>query len=309
MRFSTSVLTALALAITKSNAEASLGFNLGVEATDGSCKTASDYESDLDTLSSYSSTVKTYAVSTCNTLEILGPVCEDKGFTITLGIWPTDETKYAAEKAALTSYLPSISKSTIKAFTVGSESLYRADLTADELASYISEIKDLLSDIKDKNGDSYSDVPVGTVDSWNILVDGANSAVVEAADVLYANAFSYWQGQTMANSSYSFFDDIMQALQTIQTTKGATDIEFWVGETGWPTEGSNYESSEPSVSNAKSFWKNAVCAMRGWGVNTYVFEAFDESWKPDTSGSSVERYWGVWDDTRSLKYDLSCDFN
>ncbi|KAH3681833.1 hypothetical protein WICPIJ_007202, partial [Wickerhamomyces pijperi] len=69
------------------------------------------------------------------------------------------------------------------------------------------------------------------------------------------------------------------------------------------------ESAQPSVDNAEQFWKQAVCAMRGWGVNTYVFEAFDESWKPDTSDSSAERYWGVWTDQRSQKYDLDCDFS
>ncbi|KAG7724893.1 hypothetical protein KL933_003309 [Ogataea haglerorum] len=309
MKFTTAVLTSLAFLIANSNAEASLGFDLGVKATDGSCKTAEDYESDLDTISSQASTVKVYSVSSCNTLQILGPVAEDKGFTIALGIWPTPDSTFSAEKEALSSYLPNISKKTIQAFLVGSEALYRNDMSASQLASDISEIKELLSGIKDKNGDSYGDVPVGTVDSWNVLVDGANADVIKTADVVYANAFSYWQGQTMNNASFSFFDDIMQALQTIQTAKDSSDIDFWIGETGWPTEGDNYGSATPSTSNAEQFWKEAICAMRGWGVNTYVFEAFDESWKPDSSGSSSERHWGVWNADRSQKYDLTCDFS
>ena len=48
---------------------------------------------------------------------------------------------------------------------------------------------------------------------------------------------------SQANASYSLFDDVMQALQTLQTAKGSTDIEFWVGETGWPTDGSSYGDS------------------------------------------------------------------
>lgn len=225
------------------------------------------------------------------------------------GIWPNDDSHFADEKQALQDYLPKISKDTIKVFTVGSEALYREDLTAQELASKISEIKDLLQDIKDKNGESYGDHQVGTVDSWNIIVDGAAQPAIKAADFVYANAFSYWQGQTNQNASYSFFDDIMQALQVIQTTKGSTDIDFYVGETGWPTQGTAFENSEPSVDNAKNFFQDAVCAMRAWGVNVCVFEAFDESWKPDTSGTSdVEKYWGVYDENRSLKYSLDCKF-
>lgn len=248
-------------------------------------------------------------MSDCNTLEILGPAAESAGFQVIFGIWPTDSDHFAAEKSALQSYLPSISKDTVKVFTVGSEALYRDDMTASELADAINSIKELVADIKDKNGDSYSSVPVGTVDSWNVLVDGGSLPAIQASDFVFANAFSYWQGQTTENASYSFFDDIMQALQTIQTAKGSTDLTFWVGETGWPSDGTNYESAYPGVSNAKKYWQEAICAMRAWGVNVCVFEAADEAWKPDTSGTSdVEKHWGVYDSSYSLKYSLDCPF-
>lgn len=145
---------------------------------------------------------------------------------------------------------------------VGSEALYREDLTASELASKINDIKDLVKGIKDKNGKSYSSVPVGTVDSWNVLVDGASKPAIDAADVVYSNSFSYWQKNSQANASYSLFDDVMQALQTLQTAKGSTDIEFWVGETGWPTDGSSYGDSVPSVENAADQWQKGICALR-----------------------------------------------
>lgn len=275
----------------------------------GNCKTAGEYAGDFEKLSSYTKIVKTYAVSDCNTLQILGPAAESAGFQVIFGIWPTDSAHFEAEKQALKDYLPNISKDTVKVFTVGSEALYRDDMTASELADAIDSVKDVLAGITDKNGDSYSSVEVGTVDSWNVLVDGGSLPAIKAADFVFANAFSYWQGQTMQNASYSFFDDIMQALQTIQTAKGSTDLNFWVGETGWPSDGTNFESSYPSVDNAKQFWQEAICAMRAWGVNVCVFEAFDEAWKPDTSGTSdVEKYWGVFDASYSLKFDLSCGF-
>lgn len=309
MKFAFALLSTLALAMTGASAEGALGFNLGVKDNSGNCKSTDDFESDLDKLSAYGKVVKTYSASDCNTLQNLGPALEAKGFTIALGVWPTPDSKFNDEKQALKTYLPTLSKSTFQAFLVGSEALYRNDMSAQDLADDINEIKTLLSGIKDKNGDSYGDVPVGTVDSWNVLVDAGNSAAIKAADVVYANAFSYWQSQDMKNASFSFFDDIMQALQGIQTIKGTTDIQFWVGETGWPTQGSNYGAAVPSVDNAQTFWKEAVCAMRGWGINTFVFEAFDEAWKPETSGSSVEPYWGVFDKNGNKKFDLSCDFS
>lgn len=301
-------LTVLAAAVSSVSAIGDLAFNIGVKDNSGNCKSTEEYESDFSVLESQSKIVKTYAVSDCNTLQNLGPAAEEAGFQVMFGIWPNDDAHFDEEKQALKDYLPNISVDTVKVFTVGSEALYREDLTADELAEKINDIKDTLKDIKDKNGKSYSSVQVGTVDSWNVLVDGGAKPAIDAADFVFANAFSYWQGQTSKNASYSFFDDIMQALQTIQTAKG-TDIDFWVGETGWPTEGTNFESADPTLENAKNYWQNAICAIRGWGVNVAVFEAFDEEWKPNTSGTSdVEKHWGVFDENNKPKFDLSCDF-
>lgn len=306
-----SAATALAFfAASSVAATGSLGFNLGVKRnSDGACKETSDFVSDFGHMKSYTDTIRIYAVSDCNTLANLAPALAETGFKAFLGIWPNDDAHFDAEKAALTTYLPTISTSSVVAFTVGSEALYREDMTADELADKITDIKNFLKDLKDKDGNSWSSIPVGTADSWNIFVDGANHAAIEASDIILSNAFSYWQGQTQDNASYSFFDDIMQALQTVQTVKGSTDIQFWVGETGWPTDGSNFEVSEPSVENAANFWQKAVCAIRAWGINTLVFEAYDESWKPDTSGiEGVEKYWGVLKDDGTPKYDLTCSF-
>jgi len=51
------------------------------------------------------------------------------------------------------------------------------------------------------------------------------------------NAFGYWQGQTIGNASATFIDDIMQAFGRVQTLAGVNAPELWVGETGWPTDG------------------------------------------------------------------------
>ena len=141
------------------------------------------------------------------------------------------------------------------------------------------------------------------------------------------NAFSYWQGQKMDNSSHSFFDDIMrtypralepllpqdihsnipiEALDRVQTIKGNSDFQFWVGETNWPTGGAKYGDAVPSNDNAATYWKESVCSMLHWGVNVFVFSAFDEEWKPAEKDNSVEKHWGVFKDDGKPKYDLTC---
>lgn len=292
-----------------------LGVDLGVKReSDGECKNAGDYKADLAALKGLTDTIRIYAAGDCDALRELGPVAEAANFKLMIGVWPNDDKHFASEQFALKSYLPWLSKSTVPYITVGSEALYRKDMTPQQLADKINDIKTQLKGIKDKNGQTF-DVPVGTVDSWNVIVDGYSTPAIKAADVVFANAFSYWQGQTMQNASYSFFDDIMQALQTIQTTKGTTDIDFWVGETGWPTDGGAFGDSQPGLKQAAQFWQEGICAIRAWGINTLVFEAFDETWKPDTKGdngeevSGVEKYWGVYGSDLKPKFDTTCKFD
>jgi glucan 1,3-beta-glucosidase len=75
---------------------------------------------------------------------------------------------------------------------------------------------------------------------------------------------------------------------------------------GWPTAGGNFQAAVPSIPNARTFWYEGACALREWGVNVFIFEAFDETWKPATSGKDVETHWGVWDSTRAAKFNLTC---
>lgn len=89
-----------------------------------------------------------------------------------------------------------------------------------------------IQDTKKAVGSSFK---VGTADSWNKYQDGtADALITGGVDILLCNAFSYWQGQKIANSTNSFFDDIMQAFGHIQTVAGGPSKapELWVGETG-----------------------------------------------------------------------------
>jgi len=99
---------------------------------------------------------------------------------------------------------------------------------------------------------------------------------------------------------------LTEALDRIQTIKSTSDFQFWVGETNWPTGGAKYGDAVPSTENAATYWKESVCPMRHWGVNIFIFSAFDEEWKPAEKDNSVEKHWGVFRDDGKPKYDLSC---
>ncbi|WPG99735.1 glycoside hydrolase family 17 protein [Acrodontium crateriforme] len=306
MRTAAAAWAALALAATPVLAanKGTLGFSLGTKKADGSCKYQADYESDFDAIKSNSGStlVRGYAASDCNAAEYILPAAKSKGFQVILGIWPDVEESFQADKAAILQYAPQY-KDQVYAVTVGSETLYRGNFTGEQLMEKINDVKQSLPNVK-----------IGTADSWNKFADGTGDAVIKGGvDIILANAFSFWQGSNVGDGAeYTYFDDIQQALGHVQELTGSLDkIEFWNGETGWPTDGgSDYESAKAGTKNAAQFYSRAVCSMLNWGVNVFYFEAFDEPWKPASIGAdgkaADETHWGAMTADRGTKFSLQC---
>jgi glucan 1,3-beta-glucosidase len=299
------------------SARGTLGFSLGDKNADGTCKSTSDYEADFDSLKGLSTIVRTYSGTECNTPQNILPAAKNKGFKVVLGIWvgaqdksdmSTNDPSFTKDFAALKSSVPG-NEAVVEAITVGSETLYRGDLTGPQLHNYISAV-----------AKQFPSITVGTADSWNKFADGTaddlfttNTDANPMVTYVLANAFAYWQG-TAADQAYkTYFDDMSGAKSHIEKIAGsnASKIKVVNGETGWPTDGgSDYEAAKAGTQNAETFWKNGVCAMLAWGVDAFYFEAFDESWKPDSVGDNGkamdEKHWGLYTADRKVKFDTSC---
>ncbi|KAM3418211.1 hypothetical protein BST61_g4215 [Cercospora zeina] len=289
------------LAVEKGN----IGFALGTKNPDGSCKYTADYEQDLDAIkaASGSTLVRGYSASDCNCAQQILPAAKNKGFKVVLAVWPDVEESFNKDKEALTTYATQF-KEQVYAVTVGSETLYRGNFTGEELLEKILDVKQALG----------GDVKVGTADSWNKWADGTGDAVIKGGvDLILANAFSYWQGAAAGDKAKEvYLDDIQQALGHIQEISGSVDaIEFWNGETGWPTDGgSDYEAAKAGTQNAEAFYQHAFCGALDWGINAFYFEAFDEPWKPESVGDNGiakdETKWGAMTADRKTKFNLQC---
>lgn len=250
------ILTALSLAagpaLADSFSKGTLGFALGTKKADGTCKAQSDYEQDFDAISSQSgsSIVRGYAASDCNCAQNILPAAQSKGFRVILGVWPDTDQSYAADKSAITTYAPQYPNQ-VYAVTVGSETLYRGNFTGEQLLAKINDMKAAVPGVK-----------VGTADSWNKWADGTGDAVIQGGvDLIMGNAFSYWQGKGIDSGAlYTYFDDVQQALGHVQQVAGSTSsIEFWNGETGWPTDGgTSYGGASAGTANAASFYTSGV---------------------------------------------------
>lgn len=298
---------ALASTTLAASQQGTLGFSLGTKLPDGSCKYTADYEADFSAIRSAtgSTIVRGYSASDCNTAAQILPAAKAQNFRVILGVWPDVEESFTADTEALREWVPQYAEQ-VYAVTVGSEALYRGNFTGEELMEKISEVKDMLPE----------GVKVGTADSWNKFADGTADAVIQGGvDILLVNAFAYWQGSNVgAGAEWTFFDDVQQSLGHIQELTGSLDsIEFWNGETGWPTDGgSDYNDAVAGTENAAQYYADAVCGMLDWGVNVFYFEAFDEPWKPDSVGddgtAADETRWGAMNADRSRKegFPLRC---
>lgn len=122
----------------------------------------------------------------------------------------------------------------------------------------------------------------------------------------------------------------MQAFAHIEDKAGSgADIEIWNGETGWPgtgrrcipsffrlmliqahSGGTDYGIAKASDENAEAFFQEGACAALGWDYNVFLFEAFDEPWKPESIGDtgkvSNEKHWGFYTTERAPKFSVKC---
>jgi len=288
-------------------AQGVLGFNLGTKLKGGVCKYADDYVNDFDHLRPTTKLIRVYSTSDCETLKWLMPALEKaQDFKVFIGLWPDDPEKFELEIEALQEFVNQENVKFIEGFIVGSEALYRKSLTAENVVKNIKRIKDeVLPGMK-----LGVELPVGYADTWNLWIQDLAKPVIEACDIAFFNAFSYWQGQTRENMTASFFDDVFQAKAVIESVRGV-DFPCYIGETGWAAGGGKpFEAAEPTVEVASQFWQEAICGMRAWGFPMLIFQAFDDDSKEVEKENEVERHWGVFyqEGNREAKYDLECKY-
>lgn len=156
------------------------GFNVAAENPDGSCKTQAQWVSAFQGLSSlpgHFTSVRLYASSDCNTLALAVPAAISTGTQLLVGVWTEDDGHFKREKGALESAIKKYGQDWIIAISVGSEDLYRKEISASSLAHKIYDVRGMVRAMGVKKD-------VGHVDTWTAWVDGANTEVITACDFI-----------------------------------------------------------------------------------------------------------------------------
>jgi exo-beta-1,3-glucanase (GH17 family) len=249
-------------------------FRPGQSPDTGSFPSAAQIDDDLGILEHATGRIRTYGLD--NTLGNIPGLCAVHGIECYLGAWiynsPSGNRAFLERMVQLA---PSA-----KALVVGNEVLTRGDQSLDTLIGYISEMRTRTG----KN--------VTTAENWDVYL--ANPKLGDAVDFVFAHVHPF-HAYIPVKDAAQFVLDKWNALET------AFGSPVIIGETGWPTEGPAKGEAVPSIENQLTFVSDLRKLANAAGMEYFLFEAFDEPWKP--AGS--EQHWGVYNSIGEPKHSIS----
>ncbi|GAB1308075.1 hypothetical protein KH5_07580 [Urechidicola sp. KH5] len=232
----------------------------------------------LEILKPYTQWIRSFSCTEGN--ELIPKIAKELGLKTMVGAWLSDDID--TNQKEIEGLIKLAKEGYVDIAAVGNEVMYRKELSEENLIAYIKEVKVALPKI-----------PVGYVDAYYEFSKRPN--ITEACDVILANCYPYWEG---CSHDYSlvYMKDMYQ--QAIRAGNGKKVI---ITETGWPSQGENFEGAFPSYENALTYFINAQKWSAEEDIDLFYFSSFDESWKVGDEGD-VGAYWGLWDKNEQLKY-------
>ncbi len=232
----------------------------------------------LEVLQPHCKWIRTFSCTEGN--ELIPILAKEYGIKTLVGAWLSDDVE--TNEKEISNLIKLANEGMVDVAAVGNEVLYRKELAEAELLNYISEVKRALPQL-----------PVGYVDAYYEFND--RPALADACDVILANCYPYWEG---CHIDYSFL--YMKEMYNI-AKKASNGKKVIITETGWPSEGGNFEGSEASLENFLKYFVNAQQWSSSEDIEMFYFSSFDESWKTGNEGD-VGAFWGLWDKQEKLKF-------
>jgi glucan 1,3-beta-glucosidase len=244
---------------------------------------AAQIEDDLVRLKSLTDCIRTYSIE--HGLEQVPEIARRAGLKVIQGLWlssnPEKNRQQVETIVKLTKQFPDV----IQAVVVGNEVLLRGELSADNVAAFLREVK------------SRTGMPVTYADVWEFWLRHRDLA--SAADFVTIHILPYWEDFPIpAATAAAHVEQIRERMAAAFPGK-----EILIGETGWPSAGRMREGALPSLVNQALVLQEVLAVAKRKGYRVNVIEAFDQPWKRRLEGT-VGGYWGLFDDvTRQAKFD------
>ncbi|KAG1685904.1 hypothetical protein DVH05_007606 [Phytophthora capsici] len=262
------------------------------------CKSVDSIVADMDTLAHVTRSIRLYGLGDCDQSLTVVPAAITAGLTVSLGLWVSeDDVVFEAEFAKLQSLLQEnagiFSNGSVVDIHVGSEAIYRKEVTAAKNIENLQRVKALLQAY------NLEPVPVTIAEIGDVYL--AHPELIDAVDFVQANGFPFWE-RIVVDNAVAYFESRMEPLfqQAL-----ARDKKVVIGETGWASGGDSLRASEASPVNAAHYFYDFFNMAKQNNVEFYYFEGFDESWKTGTTNDTVEGYFGLFNEDRTLKPEIA----
>lgn len=253
--------------------------------------TPQQIEQDLQRLQGKVRAVRTYSAG--ENLETVPQRAGKYGLKVWHGAWLNDNDKENLEQINLLINHANKYPDTIERVIVGNEVLLRKDLTANQLRSYIRQVKQRVKQ------------PVTYADVWEFWL--RNPQLADEVDIITIHLLPYWEDEPIGL-------DRREPDGTLRIEKHIADIykkvqarfpgkKIVIGETGWPSDGRMRADARPGrVEQVRYFSIFRTIADRE-KFEYNIVEAFDQYWKARQEGT-VGAAWGLLDAERRDKFEL-----
>ena len=252
------------------------GFQENQSPLDKEYPSTAELEQDLKLLKPLTNRIRIYGA--LENSEVTG-LASNLGFEITAGAWlgpdlNANRREVDALKAKIKNY-PHIER-----VIVGNEVLLRNDLSVDELASYLDEVREKTT------------VPVSTAEPWHVWLK--NPDLVKHVDYIAVHLLPYHEGVPADQA----VDYALKRYQELMDTYPRKKIV--ITEIGWPSHGPTLGAAVASDVNQAKFVREFLAKTAGKNYDYYLMEAFDQPWKQKLEGWAGA-YWGMFDAERQQK--------
>lgn len=257
------------------------------------CKDSDTIAADLKVLATVTSNVRTYSLSDCDVSLVL-KAAKELSLTVWLGVWVSDDsTVYDAEVAAFKELIDAgLIDDNVVGINVGSEAVYRKDITSTQAIQYIADFRELMAkyDVS---------VPVSITDIIDTFV--AYPDMITAGDIVTINQFPFWE-TIEADVAVAQFNSRIKPLIEL-----AGDMEVIISETGWPDAGSSENASVASTENAARYLNDFYWLATDKGWKYYYFAGFDTPYKKEqeADNNTVEAHFGIFDEDGNMKSEFA----
>ena len=207
------------------------------------------------------------------------------GLDVWLGVWIGKDD--AANQIEIAKAVSIANRYKVKGIVVGNEVMLNNYQTEDEMVAYVLKIRSQTSNLQ-----------ITCADTWDMWWNGGNGRPKLAAvcDLIMIHCWPYWEGVGLDLAVASVADHYRK-ITGLYTSKPVI-----IGETGWPTGGTQFGNAVPSELGQRIFIRQIVEWARINNAPFLLFELVNEPYKNEPYG--VGPNWGLFTSDLVIKPEI-----